>query len=234
MNRWLFYIPFSFIILGFYRNSWLPGGHSLYGKEIFIIFVISCFYLLLVMDFRQTFGQPIRALNGKNKYVFLLFILLLISIISYNLQEVSVVKNFIRLMDFVFFFMIFFLIQPRLVINNPEFFKRLVLIILFTGVITASLGLILLLSGVDPVPQFQGSLVSFIDEPNYVPFIFNLGIIASIFYLDWQKEKLSVFAKYFIVVSILIQLTALLFTLSRGAYIGLAFGIVTYLFVKYK
>lgn len=231
-NRIYFYIPFSLIIIGLYRNSWLPGNSALIDKEIFIIFGISVAYLLLIIDFQKILNFDIKPVNVYDKYIVILFLLFLVSTI-YNTHEVSSVKNAIRLIDYLFFFVIFFMIFPRLLLL-PDMFRKFVLILAITGIWTAFFGIMLLFADIHPSPEFTGSLVSFIQQPNYVPFIFNLGILATLYYLDWQFDELSFFEKVLYIFSILIQIFALLLTLSRGAYIGLGVGIISYFIFKYR
>lgn len=118
--------------------------------------------------------------------------------------------------------------------SNPQLFKRFVTIISVTGFLTSVLGLVLFFLDIHPVSLFAGTLISFIDQPNYVVFIFNLGIISSIYYLDWNMEYLSPLKKYSISFSIFLQLLAVLLTLSRGGYIGLFIGLSLYFLFKYK
>lgn len=229
-----FYVPFLLIFLGFYRNSWIPGGHTLVGNEIWLYFLVSSIYLILILDFEKLLNLKLNLFSVYNKYIFALFVLLVISTLFYNIQEFSTIRSLFRFINYILYFIIFFYFVPEFLNSNPQFFRKFVLIISQIGLFTAAFGLVLFFADIAPDPKFAGTLVSFIDQPNYVVFIMNLGIMATIYYFDWRKENLSLVKKVFFISSIFIQFAATLLTLSRGGYIGIGIGLVVYFMFKFR
>lgn len=229
-----FYFPFFLIFLGFYRNSWLPGGNNLFGKEIWIILFASIIFLIYIYDYESLIKHTVRLFTRNNKYFTILFILLIISTVFYNIQELTKIIYLIRFLDYIIYFFIFSIMYPKYLNDNPFYFLKFVKLVSMIGFVTAVFGITLFFLNIIPDNKFEGSLVSFINQPNYVVFILNLGIISTIFYYDWQRENMYLFKKVFFISSFVIQLFATLLTLSRGGYIGIALGLIVYFAFKYK
>ncbi len=230
-----FYLPLLIIFVTIYRNSLLPASIHLIGNEIFLIFFLSFIYLIYIFDFQSLFNFKFKTLfYSNNKYYLILLILLSISTLLYNVQELTNPVYLVRFLDLFFYFIIFFFIVPKFIILNPFYFKKLVLIISYFSFATAIIGFFMLLGLVFENPGYTGLMISFIGHPNYVPVIFNAGIISTIFYFDWQKEHFNFFIKLFYIISITIQLFATLLTFTRAGYIGLGAGLLLYFLLKYK
>lgn len=234
INKIYFQIAFLIILITIYRNTWLPGAKILAGKENYIIFFLSVIFFILLLDFRGAFHVKIAAAKSYIKYVLVLTLLVLMSTILFNLQELTKFAYLIRFLDLICYFIIYFVVIPNLILNTKDLFRKLVLIISYSGLVISVLGFIFLAVKFYPMPNYPGFMTSIIYHPNYVPFIVIFGIISTIFYLEWQKKELPLAKKYFYFFSIAVQILAVLITYSRQAYLALGFSLMVYFFLKYK
>lgn len=164
----------------------------------------------------------------------LLIGLLVLSTLFYNFQEVTSLTYFVRFLDFACYFVIFFIILPKHILNSEKAFRKFVRLISFSGFIIAALGYCFLILGFNPKPIYSGYMISIIYHPNYVPFIVIFGTVSTLFYLEMWKSSLSTFVQYFYIISSVIQILAVLHTYSRQAYIGLGISLMVFYFLKYR
>lgn len=230
-NIW-FYLPFGLIFFTVYRNSILPGAKVLWSFDALVIFALSLIYLVYNFGFSDLANIRISSLFGNNNVILILIILFLISTVFFNSQEFLEFKNLIRFLDLILEFIMFFLIIPQLIVSSAFLLKKLILIISYFSLISSIIGFIMLFAGVHG--NYDGLMITYVGHPNYVSVIFNSGVIATIFYVDWQKDMMPPFTKYFYYLSVAIQTLASLFTYTRAGYIGLCAGLLIYFFLKYK
>lgn len=231
-NKVFFYFPMLIILIPLYRNSILPGNKILITYDIYLLFTFMSLYLLVIFDFNKFLSTKVILLNGTSKFITLLYITFFISTFVFNIHEVYKSFNLVRLLLFIQYFLIYFWILPKFILIHADYFLKLVTIIVFFSFITAAIGFMMLILNIDA--NKPGQLVSFIGHPNDVAVIFIIGIISTIFYIDWRKKKLSKEKKTILYGVVFFQLIALLLTYTRAGYIGLGVGLIFYYFLKYR
>lgn len=222
------------ILITIYRNTWLPGAKILAGKENYLILFLSMIFFVILIDFRNVFNFKVKYAKSYSKYIVLLAILMLISTLMFNMQELTKFSYLVRFIDLICYFVIYFVVIPNLILSTRDMLRKLILIISYSGLIISVLGFIFLALGFYPMPNYPGFMTSIIYHPNYVPFIVIFGALSTIFYVEWQKNELPAAKKYFYLFSILIQFFAVLMTYSRQAYLALGLSLVVYFLLKYR
>ncbi len=215
-----------------YRSSWLPGSYFLSGKEIFIVIFSAILLLLLNFDFDNFFNYQIFKKNAIRSYSFIVCVVITISVLVYNFQEVSKSKNLFRIIAYLATIYIYLYLFPKFLTSNKLYFNKFISFLSYFGLITALFGFLTINS--HPVGKFQGMLVSFITHPNNTSIIFTFTIPATIYLYYSSKDKLTKVQLWYYLISILIQIFAQLFTFTRAGMIATFAGILIFLIFKYK
>jgi hypothetical protein len=217
-----------------YRNSWLPLGRSLGGKEDFIVVVLSSFLFLMIFDFYHLLSQDIYYYFKNNLIFLILFFLLFISTLIFNRQELTSKYYLTRYLTFIFYFIIYFVIFPKFLFQNPEFFRKFIFIIVCYGAITSFLGLFLLFAKMNPSGAYGEVAISYIWHPNMTAFVYTVSILATIYFFQQYYKNFSILIKSLIITTLILQILALLLTLCRAAVFGVVIGTSFYLCLIYK
>lgn len=229
-----YYVGLLFILLMMYRNSWLPFGvKTLPGKEVYLIVFASLVLFVIIFDFRHLLNQDLIFHLNYNMIFAVLIVIFTISILLFNLQEITDSNNYrLRFFSQIFYFLLYFVIFPKFLFQNPTFFKKFIKFVTYLGNIIAITAVFFLFLGINPDGTYKFYAVSFIWHPNYTAFIFTVSIFATIYY--YSRGNLSVVGKIFFVSSFVIQNIALFLTFCRAAVLGVCVGYAVFLFVKYR
>jgi len=233
-SKWVYYLALFFIILMLYRNSLLPFGLSLGGKEVYVVSFLSFGMLFVSFDFNQILNQDIIYHFKKNFAFISLFFLLFISTILFNFQELTNKYYLIRNFAFIFYFVIYFVIFPKFLIQNQQYFRKFIFLIVCYGGITGSFALFLLFANLNPPGQYHNFAISYIWHPNISAFVYTVSIIATIYFLHSNFKNLSSTNKTFAVIALSIQVLSLLLTYCRAGVIGVIIGISIYFTIVNK
>lgn len=229
------YFAYLIIMLCLFRISWFPGSGVFlaFYNEIVVVFYVSFFVFTFSFPKFFTYRLQIRSFLS---FLFLLsFILLIVNILIFNIQEVTTVqyllKMFVLLSNFIFFF---FLI-PNLFSRKVHFFLIFVKFIFWLSTIASIFGLLLFLSGAAPVEgRYSGYTVSFSVHPNYISGFYLIGIFTSVYYFLTNKGNWKIEVKALVSAATFLQVMALLFTFSRGAILGLVIGAIVFMALYFR
>lgn len=217
-----------------YRDSWLPGGGYLIGKEVYLITLMGFLLILYISDINNIFNfTPIRYLR-VNKYQFLLIFLLMVSTFMYNIQEITNRNYLMRFFSFGVFIFIYFLLIPNFFYLNPGYFDKFLRLITYLGLLSAIFGFIVLVLGINPKKEFSDQLTSYIVHPNNSSIIFTISCITTIYYYHRKKSVHSFRENIFYLTSFFIQIIAQLYTYTRAGYLGTSIGLLIYFSFYYR
>lgn len=227
-----FYIPIFIFILMIYRSSWFPGAAMLSGKEIFVVIFAAVFLLVLNFDFERFFNYQLFNKNVLRTLMIFVAIAAIISILFYNVQEITKFKNLFRILAYLSTAFIFLFVFPKFLSVNRIYINKFLFFLASFGLITALFGFITINS--HPVGKYQGMLVSYITHPNNTSIIFTFTIPATIYLYYSTKSTVTDFQSKTYLVSIIIQIFAQLFTFTRAGMIATFVGILVFMIFKYK
>lgn len=234
LNKITYYIAILLILSLFYVSTWFPYNSLIYFAAPFIIITVGFTFFLVYFDFGKYLNLKVDLFTKGNKYLIIILVLILFSILSYNLQEIEHTKNLARLIGYFSIFYIFFLFFPKFLIHNKAYFKQFIKFLANLGFVAALFGIVLFYSGINPMPNYSSQLVTFIRHPNNASIIFTMSAITTMYYYFWQRESLSTFSKSFYITSILLQVYAQLITLTRAGMMGMFFGFFLFFILLYK
>lgn len=209
-----------------YRNSWLPGGYALQGKEIFVIVAIIALTFVYQLD-SNVFANILNFNFVRFENIFFFFILLTysISILVYNRQEISSVFNIFYTATFLGYTYLFFIKIPRILCSSKELMHSFFRFIFYLGSFIAAFGLLIYFAGISPIEKYDFAAYSLIVHPNFTANLYTSFIICSVFYYLSYKGEFSDVYRKIVFSSIVVQLLSLLFTFGRGGYIGTAISL---------
>ncbi len=220
----------------FYSNSWLPGAILLQKTEIYLILLFTFFISLLNFDFRNVNNQANSYFFlGDGKYFKLLLFFICISVIGFNLQEISSGFNLVYMSTFICYVYLFFFKLPSIFIARNELFLQFLRFISNLGFAIAFIGMVILVSGLSPIKRYDFTSQSIIVHPNFVAYFYTTAIITLTYYILASKNDFTLFEKYYRFASLAVLIIAQLFTYGRGGYVGTTVGISiigTYYFRK--
>lgn len=232
-NKAVFVISILLYLLLVLRNTWLPGMSVFMDKEPVMINLFAFCLFLMVFEFKVIISKD--TIRGFEGLLFkILFFLLLVSIFFFNPQEITKFKYLLRLISFFAVIFIYFYLLPKYVIDNNKDFLRLLNFASVFSLLVALVGFILYFQGFSLSLKLEGSLTSIILHPNYLPPILLMGIYSGLYLFEVKKAETTKFKSNLLLASILVQLIALLLTLSRNGIIALMMGFVIYFVYKYK
>ena len=234
MDRISYNLIILLILSLVYVSTWFPYNSSFYFAAPYLLILVGVFLFLIYFDFGKYLNLDLGVFSTRNRYLTIIFLLILIATIGYNLQEVKQLKLFARLLGYFSIFYIFFLFFPKFLSNNKEYFKQFIKFLATFGFVAAIFGMVLFFGGVNPMPNYSAHLVSFIRHPNNASIIFTMSAITTIFYYFWQRESMSKFVKVFYIFSITVQIFAQLLTLTRAGMMGMFFGFFLFFILFYK
>jgi len=209
-NKLIFYIPIFIVLLVIYRISWLPAATSITQFINLIILFLTLIIILLIFDF-TILRIKVRFFDLKILFFSMIIFILSYSILVYNTQEITRFSYFIRLMAFIFVFFIFFVLLPKFLMLRKEFLLKFVKFTFLLGTFFSGFGVLFILININPITKFSGFTISFIKHPNYVSSLYMVTILTTLFYFFWQKNVFSGFKKLFVLLSLLVQIYALLY-----------------------
>ncbi|HMQ98039.1 MAG TPA: hypothetical protein PKE39_03360 [Ignavibacteria bacterium] len=224
-------------IMVIYRNSWLPGGIALQGKEIFVIVI------LIILAFVYQFDLNIlnnflnfNLLRFENVFFLFIFFSYSISIFVYNRQEISTVFNVFYTSTFLGYTYLFFIKVPQILCKSKELMKSFFVFIFYLGSFITFFGLLIYFAGISPIEKYEFAAYSIIVHPNFTANLYTSFIICSVFYYLYYRIEFSDFYKRIVLVSIILQIISQLFTFGRGGYVGTAvsLGILFAFFYRKK
>lgn len=235
-NNLIYYVPFTIFALVIYRNSLLPGGSLVLGKENILFLCIILLAILVSVDFYYLSKQNLLNITRFNFVIFVSFLILGLSTVLYNLQEIKKLNYLIRYLTFISYFIIFFILLPRHLNIFKTRFITLVFCIGAFSFIISLYGLFALTTGLNPQGAYHNYLHSILLHPNYAAPIFVFGAACTIYYYyNSRGEDFSLIKKVLILVAIFIQFLAILLTFSRnGIFAFSIFCIFFSLFVFRK
>lgn len=213
-----------------YRNSWLPVSNSLVGKEALIILPIT----LIIIMFYLKFTDLVKYKISNNYYLIILFFLIGISTVFYNVQEITDSVKLFRGFTFISYFIIYFIIIPKLFVNNYNYFLFFLKIFSVLSIIFAVISFIILFTGIGPIENYQNTGYSLLVHPNYVPPIYVNGLLCTLYLFIINKEKYSFYQRYFSIISMFLQFFALLYTFSRNGIISGILGLGIMILIIYR
>lgn len=218
-----------------YRNSWIPGGNLLGGKEIYVVFLFSLLVFLILLDFNKILKVNIN-INIKYFYILMLLFVLFVSLITNSINEFKSLYKIVRFYIFFFYVFLYLYYIPSLIIRKHEFFNYLIKFYTVLGLIIGTVGIIMYFAKIVPISTYtnQTRYLSFIIHPNYVSFLLTITSVTSLFYYLYYGKNKRQFFKILIIITIIIQLISQFFTLSRGGLLGTTFGIFFLLFFKFR
>ena len=227
-NKLIFYISILIILIMFYRTSWLPGQYSLSQYVFYIIVILFLFLFLFVVRIDKILRLKVQLITEGNKYYSILIFLFLFSVLFFNSQEISEFKSICIIISYFAYFLIFFIYLPNFLFENKTYYKKFINFISILGFFCAILGLILLFSGIYPVPRHETNLVSIIYHPNNVSIIFTYTSITTLYFFLWQKKNFTFNQKVFYLTSFFIQILAQLYSFTRAGIIATLFSIMIF------
>jgi hypothetical protein len=80
----------------------------------------------------------------------------------------------------------------------------------------------------------QTRYLSLIIHPNYVSFLLTITSVTSLFFFFYYEKNLSTLQKTLIILTVIIQFSSQILTLSRGGLLGTAFGVFFLLLFRYR
>lgn len=233
---WLSVSAIIFIMV-IYRNSWLPGGNALQGKEIFVIVILIALIFVYQLDSTVlTNFLNYNFLRFENIFFLFIFLSYCISILIYNIQELSTIFNIFYTVTFLGYTFLFFIKVPQILCNSKELMKTFFSFIFYIGSFIAIFGLMIYFAGISPIEKYDFAAYSIIVHPNFTANLYTSFIICSVFYYLYYGTEFSDFYRKIVFVSIILQLLSLLFTFGRGGYVGTAvsLGILFTLYYRKK
>lgn len=233
-SKAIYYVPLLLILLMIYRNSWLPFGvKTLPGKENYIAVFSSLLLFLLLFDFDSLLKQNFFFHLNYNIILFVLVSIFAVSTLIFNSQEITASNNHrIRFLTQIFYFVLYFLIFPKFLFQNPDYFMKFVKFIIILGTFFGFTALLFLFTGINPDGTYKLYAVSIVWHPNYTAFIFTVSIFATIYF--YFSQELTFFEKFFLFFTFVLQNIALILTFCRAAVIGVFFGYAVFLFIRYR
>jgi len=216
-----------------YRSSWFPGAKSIMNIDMYIIDLIIYSIILIFFSFNKFLNYKF-SIDRNNFFLYALSLVFLISTVFYNIQEITVAKNLIRMISYFAYISLFFFWFPEILVNNNKYFKKLIVLIAAIGFITSTLGLILLFTGKNPVERFSDSLISIITHPNNASIIFTYTSITTLFFLFYFNDTLNIVSKIFLLISFILQFIAQLYSFTRAGIIATIIGLLIFVFFYYR
>jgi hypothetical protein len=231
-NKLNFYVPIFVFLIMVYRSSWLPGASFLLGNSLYLIIVSGLFLFVFNFDFNKFLGYRLFRKNPYRTYSIFIIFAVIVSIFLYNIQEVTKFNSLIRLLAYLSTFYIYLILFPKIITSDKNYLRKFISFISNFGFVCALFGFLTLNS--HPVGKFQGMLVSFITHPNNTSIIFTFTIPATLYlYFVLNKDNFSL-RKYYLIFSVIIQIFAQLFTLTRAGMIATFIGLLIFLIFKYR
>jgi O-antigen ligase len=210
-----------------FRNSWFPGAHSLVTKEPYIIICITGLTALLAFEF-EIINHRFILFERYNFFLVSSLLLIAISILMFNIQELQKVYSLTRLFSFLCYFFLYAVIMPKYILSNEFFLKRFIQFFMYLGFILGVLGFLFLIAGFYPIPKYSFALLSIIEHPNYIPPIFVMSFFASLYYFITYKTAISFYEKLFTLGIAFVTFLANLFTFSRNGILAIVIGLIVF------
>lgn len=216
----IFLLPSFFVFNGQISNIFVLDKLILFRVIISLVLVLS-----VIKFFWQT---EIKFLNNRLLFWLILFLLaswLVSTIFSLN-PFVSWWGGYFRqlgIFSLLYYLLLFFLI----IINFNSWFKikQLIMMIVLGSIFPCCYGLIQLL-GLDPV-AYNGDefrLFSTLGQPNFFGYYLIFVVPLTVYFLIYLVKKF--WLKFIIHLLVCFQLICLIFTYSRGAWVGLLIGMI--------
>lgn len=205
------------ILIIVYRNSIIPGSNSLIGKENIVIVSLFGLTMLVNMNIKEILNFNVLLVNKDNKLIVFAFIILFLSTVVYNIQELTKISLLIRFVSFVVLFITYFILLPRFVIYRPEYFNRIIRIFSVFAFALSLYGLLAYLGGFNPQGTFHSFVHSVIRHPNYASPIFVIGAMCAAYYYISNKENLGNASRMFYIFSFIIDVLAIFLSFSRNS-----------------
>lgn len=233
-SKIIYYISLSFILLMIFRNSWLPYGVKfLPGKEIYLVVFILSLLFIFLFDINQFLNQDFIFHFNYNAILLLLIFFFGVSTLLFNIQEITENNYYrFRFLTHIFYFILYFIVFPKFLFQNPSYFKKFTFFITLLGTFVAITALLLLILGLNPPGTYEYYAISIVWHPNYTAFIFTVSIFSTL-YIFFKNDH-SVFIKVLLILSFVFQNIALILTFCRAAIIGISIGYILFLFIRYK
>lgn len=231
----IFYLSLLLIPIGMYSKTWLPGNLTIMGgKEPFFIFGMGLIVVLMYLNINEFLNLRIRFKAFETKIILMLLSFIAISILFYNIQEVTKAMNIAFLVSYALLITVFFYLFPRFLFLNPEYFEKFMYIVAHFGFVFAIFGIFFYFSGITPIPKYSFGIVSFINHPNNTSIVFTTCLLPTIFIIYWKWNTLSVISKIYYILSVIAQLVAQLFTFTRAGLIACAVGMMIFFILYYR
>ena len=217
-----------------YPSSWFPGAIKLGGKEVYISFLLSFLILIFSFDFYGFLNLKIKFSTLEQKVLYLIFFIGLISTLMYNSQEITTLKGIMYLLAYGIIFILYFLIIPKILYDEPDIFDKFIKIISGFGFIFSAVGLLMLAVNFSPDTEYSFAFVSIIKHPNLTSKVLTVTIFPTLFYYYWKRDNLPALIRYGYIFSISIQVVAQMLTYDRAGLIGTVIGLLVFMGFYYK
>lgn len=226
--RVIYLLTFFFILDYLIRNVFMLDFISSVWDELFLIAALLLFVIKYIFDTKK--GRHVFTPVDIPMIAFIL-VNLFILIINSTYMEVAIEGFRAVTTNLLWFFLVFSLLK------NETSAKKVLTFVVASSIIIASYGIFQYVTGVEMPAGWvdaaeQGvstRAFSFVQSPNILGAIMTLSSMISVGLFFYDKKRLN---KLFYLVAFFIMLLCLVFTLSRGAWIG--FAISLFIFVLFK
>lgn len=233
LNSYNFFVSLIWLLLSVYVNSWLPGASTLLFYINFIYIVL--FFSVIVFNFNfLLFNKPVNKNNiYLTKPIFLIILLTSVSIVFFNIQEISKFNYLINILGFIVSILFFFVTLPRYFVRNPALVNKYILIIFYFTLFISTLGIGIMLAGIHPY-QYKFTTASIFVHPNFAPPLYIIGMICSIYLYMVNFKELIFFQKSIIILSFIVIPVSILFTFSRNGIISMVIISLIFFILKFR
>lgn len=226
-NRLILYLAFITYFITFYKCTWLPGSKVILHKAFYINGFITFLVLALLFEFKFLYTN-IKLFYKENKYFTSLTILLMVSSFIFNFNEFLNPYKLSAYFSYLCYFLIYFVLLPQFFIRNPKYLYKFLYFVSFWSLGFSVLGLLFTYAGLTPESRFAGIVTSVFVHPNFVPSVCLVGLFSTLSLYFLNQER--VLTQILLIISFILQFTALMASLTRDGMIAFLAGIVIFFF----
>lgn len=226
-------IFYSIIFLGIFVMSIFPYSEQFQSYIVFAFSLILIFLFLSKVDIKNVLNLTLG--NKKDSLFFKVFILLfLISVIGYNFKDFINIYGFFKIFYFIFGGLFLSVYIPNRILSDKIKIKRFFKVLFIIGFLSSIAGIITIFYSFHPT-QKPGYAYGLFLNANTNAYLASFYIPVTLYALLYKKDIFyNGSLRNFYIIGLILMIINLLFSYSRGGYIGTATSSALLLFFYSK